>query len=250
MVREETLVRSAGKIASYIENYVTRAGAETKEEILELFDNMQRLFPQWVITTCSMLHPDIQYVSKNGPLIFGYSIDHLIRNTHMEKYFHHVHEADQQDLYNCVTAMHDQLEALPPEDHHEYRTVLHYRFKKANGQYIYLHDEKAILNLRGGNLYYSLFRDITNEKVFAGVKAELFRQQQTLVKISEFKPAAERNQLSKRETELLNFIKQGLSTKEIAWYLDISPNTVRNIKSKLFEKYNVGNSIELLNMAG
>jgi len=163
---------------------------------------------------------------------------------------HHVHEADQQYLYNCVTAMHDQLEALPPEDHHEYRTVLHYRFKKANGQYIYLHDEKAILNLRGGNLYYSLFRDITNEKVFAGVKAELFRQQQTLVKISEFKPGAERNQLSKRETELLNFIKQGLSTKEIAWYLDISPNTVRNIKSKLFEKYNVGNSIELLNMAG
>jgi len=48
---------------------------------------------------------------------------------------------------------------------------------------------------------------------------------------------------------LLSFIKQGLSTKEIAWHLNISPNTVRNIKSKLFEKYNVGNSIELLNIA-
>jgi DNA-binding NarL/FixJ family response regulator len=98
-------------------------------------------------------------------------------------------------------------------------------------------------------LYYVLFRDITEEKTFTGVKAELFRQKQSLVKIDEYKPGAARNPLSKREKELISFIKQGLSTKEIAWHLNISPNTVRNIKSKLFEKYNVGNSIELLNMA-
>ena len=101
-----------------------------------------------------------------------------------------------------------------------------------------------------GNLYYALYRDVTQERTFAGVKMELFRQGQTLSKVKDYKPSAERTQLSKREEELVTLIKQGLSTKEIAWQLSISPNTVRNIKSKLFEKFNVSNSIELLNMAG
>jgi len=168
----------------------------------------------------------------------------------MEKFFAHVHESDHADLYDCFSYMRAYLQSIPPAEHQEFRTVLHYRFRKPNGQYIYLHDEKATLNLRGGNLYYVLFRDVTEEKTFHGVKAELFRQKQSLVKIDEYKPRATRNPLSKREKELLSFIKQGLSTKEIAWHLNISPHTVRNIKSKLFEKYNVGNSIELLNIAG
>jgi len=94
-----------------------------------------------------------------------------------------------------------------------------------------------------------LFRDVTAERPFTGVKVELFKQEdQGLTKIREYKPAARRNALSKREQELVNLMRQGLSTKEIAWYLNISQNTVRNIKSKMFEKYNVNNSIELLNM--
>lgn len=250
MIREEVLAREDNKVIKYIENYVTRAGAENKEEVLQLFDSIHKLFPHWVIATCPMAHPDIYYVSENAPHVFGYSSEYLIKHARMEKFFAHVHEADHAALFDCFSYMRGHLQSVPPSEHHEYRIVLHYRFRKSNGQYIYLHDEKAILDLKGGNLYYVLFRDVTEDKVFNGVKAELFRQRQSLVKIDEYKPGATRNHLSKREKELLSFIKQGLSTKEIAWHLNISPNTVRNIKSKLFEKYNVGNSIELLNMAG
>jgi len=250
MIREEILAREENKVVSYIENCVTRAGVENKEEVLELFDSIYKLFPRWVIAICPMAHPDIYYVSENAPHVFGYSSDYLIKHARMEKFFAHVHESDHADLYDCFSYMRAYLQSIPPAEHQEFRTVLHYRFRKPNGQYIYLHDEKATLNLRGGNLYYVLFRDVTEEKTFHGVKAELFRQKQSLVKIDEYKPRATRNPLSKREKELLSFIKQGLSTKEIAWHLNISPHTVRNIKSKLFEKYNVGNSIELLNIAG
>jgi DNA-binding CsgD family transcriptional regulator len=137
-----------------------------------------------------------------------------------------------------------------PEEHVQYRAIFHYRFKKPNGQYMYLYDEKAALHLRGsGNLYYVLMRDITNERPFTGVKVELLQQEgQVFNKIREYKPSAQRKALSKREQELVSLMRQGLSTKEIAWYLNISQNTVRNIKSKMFEKYNVNNSIELLNM--
>jgi DNA-binding CsgD family transcriptional regulator len=250
MIKESVLTRAAARISYYIENYVSAAGAEYKEEVLEMFDKMHQLFPHWVIMTCPMMHPDFNYVSKNAPYLFGYSSEYMIRNVGIDKFFNHIHEADQQDLYDCFSVMHDQYESIMPEDHQKHRAVFHYRFKKPNGQYIYLYDEKATVQLRGsGTLYYVLFRDITAERSFTGVKVELFKQEdQVLTKIREYKPSAQRTALSKREQQLVNLMRQGLSTKEIAWYLNISQNTVRNIKSKMFEKYNVNNSIELLNM--
>jgi DNA-binding CsgD family transcriptional regulator len=249
MVKEAVLTRMTDKIAAYIQRYVTLAGAEKKEEVLELFDNMQQFFPHWVISTCPVMHPDIHYMSKNSAHVFGHNNEYLLNDMTIQQYFDQVHDADQQDLQECFSFQHDYLESIPSDEHPAYRSVFHYRFKRANGQYMYLHDEKATLNLGGsGNLYYALFRDVSSEKTFSGVKIELFRQEQGLSKIKEYKPSAERNSLSKREGELVLLIKQGLSTKEIAWQLKISHNTVRNIKSKLFEKYNVNNMIELLNM--
>ena len=238
----------AGKMTSYIEQHVSLAGAEKREEVLELFDNMNRLFPHWVIMTCPVMHPEIHYVSKNGPHVLGHENAGLI-NLSMGNFFNYVHEADKQDLHACFTHVHDFLESIPAGWHCQYRMIFHYRFKKQNGQHIYIQDEKATLNLPGsGNLYYVLIRDITEEKKFSGVKVDLYKQDQLLNKIREYKPVAERNPLTKREGELVTLIKQGLSTKEIAWYLKISHHTVRNIKSKLFEKYNVNNTVELLNI--
>ena len=88
------------------------------------------------------------------------------------------------------------------------------------------------------------------DSIFSGVKVEIYREQPVFEKIVEYKPSHVKNKLSPREADLVDLIKRGLTTKEIAWQLNISHNTVRNIKSKMFEKYNVTNAIELLNMAG
>ena len=249
MIVEAIIQRTGEKVASYIKKYFTLAGVEKKEEVLDLFDNILQIFPHWVIMTCPLMHQEIHYVSKNCSAVFGYSHDHLKNNSNLQKMFTYVHPTDQQDLYNCFMFMYNYLECIPPELHCEYRSIFHHRFKKQNGQYIYLHDEKAVLNVKGtGNLYYGLFRDVSPEKNFNGVKIEIFKQQPSLTKVAEYKPSAERALLTKREGELLTLFKQGLSTKEIAWHLNISHNTVRNIKSKLFEKFNVNNTIELLNM--
>jgi len=246
---QELLIREAGRVGYYIDNHVKLAGAEKREEVLELFDNMHRIFPHWVLTTCPMMHPDIQYISRNCFAVFGYSREFLIRNSGLENYMMHVHEEDQRDLYSCMTFMHKFMENMPFEEHHKYRVVFYYRFRHADGNYMHMHDEKAALYLGGsGNLYYVLFRDITEEKPFGGVKLELFHQGETLVRIREYRPTVERNPLTPREQDVISLIRQGFSTKEIAWQLKISHNTVRNIKSKLFEKYNVSNSIELLNL--
>lgn len=251
MIKEAVLLRTADRVSNYIHKYVKRAGTEKRAEALGLFDNMYQFFPQWVIMTCPMMHPDITYISNNCGHVFGYDAESMIQISRIEKFFNHIHPADHNDLYECFGFVHETLESVPPDEHVAYRTILHYRFRKADGQYAYIHDEKATLNLGGsGNLYYALLRDITSEKVFTGVKVELFRQGETFKKIREFRPASKRLSLSKREQQLVVLIKQGLSTKEIAWHLNISHNTVRNIKSKMFEKFNVNNSIELLNIAG
>jgi DNA-binding CsgD family transcriptional regulator len=251
MIHEAVLHRSASKVAAYIQKYVRGVGIESREEVFELFDNMQRLFPQWVIASCPMMHPEIKYMSKNASHVLGYSVEHMLRNTSMAKFFTFVHEADQHDLHECFSYIHQHLESVPPEEHRFHRMIFYYRFLKGNGQYIHLQDEKATLDIPGaGSLYYVLFRDITAERSFKGVKAELYYQDEFFRKIKDFKPSAQQNELSKREKQLVALIKQGLSTKEIAWQLAISHHTVRNIKSRLFEKYNVNNSIELLNLVG
>jgi DNA-binding CsgD family transcriptional regulator len=244
MTGESTIMRMEDRIATFIQKYVTLAGREKREEVLDLFDKMQLLFPHWAIMTCPVMHPEINYISKNSPYLFGYSSGYSI-NRSVSKYFGQVHDADQHYLHKCFDFIHDFMETIPAELHHQYRCVYHYRFRKDNGQYMYLHDEKAVLHLKdAGNLYFALLKDITAERSFAGVKVELFKQEHTLTKITDYKPAAEQHPLSKREGELVTLIKQGLSTKEIAWYLKISHNTVRNIKSKMFEKFNVNNTIE------
>jgi DNA-binding CsgD family transcriptional regulator len=251
MAKEAAWTRTAEKVTAYIEKYVRLTGADKRGEILELFDKMHQIFPHWGIMTCPMMHPDILYASPNCPMVLGYSNDYIIRNSSIDKYFAHIHEADQEGLHACFSYVHYHMETTPPEEHHAYRTVFHYRFRKEGGQYIYLYDEKATLNLQGsGNLYYVLFRDVTPERAFPGVKVEVFRQEQSLVKVKEYRPSAGSELLTKREQELVTLIRQGLSGKEIAWQLKISNNTVRNIKSRLFAKYNVNSSIELLNMVG
>jgi DNA-binding CsgD family transcriptional regulator len=251
MIKESGYLRTTEKIAAHIQKFVTRVGPDRKEEVFEMFDTMHLLFPQWVIMSCPRLNPGIHFISKNASHVFGHDQNYFSVNANLKELFSHIHDADMKEVYDCLYYVHNFLETVTPEEHTHYRFVFHYRFRKPSGQYIYLHDEKATVNLRGaGNLYYGLYRDVTTERVFTGVKVEMFDQQHTLTKIREYRPGTKTNPLSKREGELVTLMKQGLSTKEIAWHLNISHNTVRNIKSKLFVKYNVNNSIELLNMTG
>ena len=186
MISEAELRREADRVSSYVSKYIRVAGTEKQQEVLEMFDNMHLLFPYWVIGTCPMMHPDIHFVSSNCQHILGYSKEFLLQNSRPEKYFNLVNETDRSDLFSCIEFMREEMEAIPPEEHHEYRCMVHYRFKKGDGNYIFLADEKASLKLKDGSLlYYILLRDVTSERPFSGVKAELFHHQNGIRKLKE-----------------------------------------------------------------
>src|SRR4026208_80891 len=123
MKRDTLRARTDDRLAEYIEKYVSLAGAEKREEVLDLFEKMNLLFPNWVIITCPLMHPDLHYASASCLSVFGYTREQLINNSAIEKYFAHVHDDDQQDLQDCYSFYHDFLEPIPPEEHHAYRGI-------------------------------------------------------------------------------------------------------------------------------
>jgi len=219
------------------------------QEATAIFDSMIRLMPQWMIMTCPRLNPDIFYVSQNAKHVLGFDPE-FWKPDNMPNYFNYVFEQDKDDINACYKFIHEFLSSVAPEEHLKYRYVLHYRFLRPDGRPIYIHDEKAVLDLsQSDRIYFILLRDLTADKKFNGVKVEIFRGGETVVKVREYKPSGLNTKLTSRENELVSLINQGFSTKEIAGQLNISHHTVRNIKSRLFEKYKVSNSIELLNLA-
>jgi two-component system, NarL family, response regulator LiaR len=92
--------------------------------------------------------------------------------------------------------------------------------------------EKAIQLVSTGNHYFS-----------SEIMTVLAR---SIYKSSREKSTREEIDISERELELLNNLSQGLSNKEIADKMFISPRTVEGYKSKLMQKTGLNNSLNLI----
>ena len=56
------------------------------------------------------------------------------------------------------------------------------------------------------------------------------------------------NLLSKREMDIVRSVAQGLTNREIAERLDLSPHTIKNSLFRIFDKLGASNRVELLFM--
>lgn len=67
-----------------------------------------------------------------------------------------------------------------------------------------------------------------------------------IMSFGQISDAAPARRLSKREREVLGFIGQGLTTKEIAARLDLSPRTIDDVRGRLIRRYGVRRASDLL----
>jgi DNA-binding CsgD family transcriptional regulator len=243
------LTRAGEKIISLVKEISGEQDLVSMEDIFPFLDAMQKIFPQWVFMICPFHHPESRYISKNCEEVLGYTSDYIY-DLFPTGIISHAHEDDQQDLKDCFSFLHNYLKDKSAEEYYALRIAVQFRFRHKNGNYLLVQDEKASLKLKNSTfIYYSILKDITEETAFTGVRLDIYKQDASQEKLAEFRPATQHVRLSKRETELVALIRKGLRTKEIADQLKISHHTVRNIRQRMFEKYNVNNSIELLNKA-
>ncbi len=243
----QAISRTALRILAYINEDNTPPNNEYHDEIAALLYSMHQVFPQCVLLTCPVQQRQFFYISSNCEDILGYDPDFL-SSKQPDNLISLIHEADMPDMMACFQYCESLLVNMPPDQFQHIRSIFTYRVRHSDGHYMVMQDEKASLRLKDGNsIYISILRDVSQEKTFTGVRVEVFRMDGKMIRIGECTPSQTTKKLSKRESDLITLIKQGLTTKEIAWQLKISHNTVRNIRSKMFEKYQVNNVVELLN---
>jgi len=244
-----SLSRAGEKIISIVKEISGEQELVSMEDIFPFMDAMQKIFPQWVFMICPFHHPESRYVSNNCEQVVGYTSDHIY-DLFPAGLVAYAHEDDQQDLKECLSFLHNYLKENSLERYFDLRLSFQFRLRHKNGNYFLVQDEKASLTLKNSTrVYYSILKDITEEIPFTGVRLDIYKQDTTQEKLAEFRPATRHIRLSKRESQLVSLIRKGFRTKEIADQLKISHHTVRNIRQRMFEKYNVNSSIELLNRA-
>jgi DNA-binding CsgD family transcriptional regulator len=246
-----SIVSKSAGIISYISKNIRAEEPVDHNELLKVAYGMYRLNPESIFFTCPVSHKDFFYLSQNCFSLFGYTAEYMqSRFRDPAAYFSQVHNADIGDLHDCMSFVQQFIKTEVMSDPQHFRCFFYYRIRRADGSYIYLQDQKATFAAANHTIYYTLLREMDAGSPFHGVKLEIYRERPLFEKLVSYKPAVANNKLTLREADLVNLMRQGLTTKEIASHLNLSSNTVRNIKSKMFSKYNVNNSIELLNIAG
>jgi len=244
----QPLVRASESIIGFLEGYSKINHSSAIEDFLPRLHTLQNIFPQWVLLTCPIKHTSTRFITENSNSILNIKPDFFKKIYAPEFLYAQIHEDDQPHVHQCFQYVSEFFKSRLPEEYPKMRYALQYRYRRKDGSYITLHDEKCALSLPDGSvLYYTIMKDITEDAVFTGVKLDIYRQDAILEKITTWRPHTTASSLSKRETELVGLLKRGLSTKETAYRLNISPYTVRNMKQNMFEKYKVNNVIELLN---
>jgi DNA-binding CsgD family transcriptional regulator len=248
MMTSPSLTRTSERIINFLEGYSKTTSRSAVEDFLPRLHTLQNIFPQWVLLTCPIKHTNTRFITENSNSILNIKPDFFKKIYAPEFLYAQVHEDDQLHVNLCFQYVSEFFKNRLPEEYPKMRYALQYRYRRQDGSYITLHDEKCALSLPDGTvLYYTIMKDITQETIFTGVKVDMYKQNALLEKIDTYRPNQAGNSLSKRETELVSLLKKGLTTKETAYHLNISQHTVRNMKQNMFEKYKVNNVIELLN---
>ncbi len=166
-------------------------------------------------------------------------------------YFHpQIHPDDYDIVDKAGIAMMNFAKALPEKEMvFDYKLVNELRVMNAKGKYIRVVEQFQVLETdNNGNLWLALsVMDISPDQQNETAMSQVinFRNGEL------FSPPVPNNlpNLSSRELEILNMVKQGFYSKEISYKLSISINTVNTHRQNILTKLNAGNSIEAVRYA-
>jgi len=162
-----------------------------------------------------------------------------------------IHPEDKLKLSHLGVSTLKLYNSLSSDEKINYKQVNEYRMLNAQNKYVRLIEQYQILELdKTGQLWLLLsFVDLSpNQEEFNGIKSQLlnFRTGKIIPLEASQKVQYE---LTKRETEILRLVKDGLLSKEISNKLAISLHTVNTHRQRFLEKLGANNSFEAIMFA-
>ncbi len=129
-----------------------------------------------------------------------------------------------------------------------HKLISEYRMLNSQNKYVRLIEQQQILELdKTGQIWLMIgFVDLSaNQEEYNGIKSQLLNFRTGKIIPMEASKKIE-FELTKRETEILKLVKDGLLSKEISNKLSISLHTVNTHRQRFLEKLGANNSFEAI----
>ncbi len=160
--------------------------------------------------------------------------------------YNRIHPEDLVDKRMLEYEYFKFIDRQPVEKKINFKATCRIRIKNKDGIYIYVDNSTQVLQLSpNGKVWLILccYNFSPNQKAQYGITPAIINFAEGEVK--EVNLTEKRKQiLTDREKEILQLIKEGKLSKQIADILGISVNTVNRHRQNVLEKLSVGNSVE------
>ena len=231
----------------FVENDLDYAVFDRHKPILEQLAQVNNCG----VTVFDMFRQTHAFTSYNFNTLFGYDLERIAQQGN-DYFDSKIHPQDYIGLVkNGITTFRYYL-SLPKADRLNYKLVNEYRILGAAQKYIRVIEQHQVLELdKHGNLWLSLgVIDISpDQSDLVAVNSKLFNYKTgELVSLQEQSSVIPK--LSRREKEVLQYVKDGFLSKEISEKLSISVHTVNTHRQRILEKLGANNSHEAIAFAG
>jgi len=196
--------------------------------------------------------------SADSCCVFGGRFARLIGLCDTDSYFKEMHSSDEDAIYDCIHPedlvdkrmleyeFFKYIDSLPVDEKLRYKATCRFRLKNRNGAYIFVNNSTQIMRLSpNGKIWLILCcYDLSpSQEQASSIMPRIIDNASG--EIIEVALSEKRDHiLTGREKEILNLIKEGKPSKQIADILGISIHTVNRHRQNILEKLNVGNSFE------
>lgn len=190
------------------------------------------------------------YVSESIKHIMGYTSQEWVEGG-PDWVFTTIYPEDVARLKDLHRALFDFYYAIPVADRVDYKYVWEVRVIRKDRAVIWIMQQGSFIEIdKEGKpiITFDILTDITKFKKDKCMTLNMFKNEESK-KTTLYFPIHGKAPFSKREIEIIPHLSKGLSSKEIAQKLFISPHTVDTHRRNMLKKSGVKDSASLLNFA-
>jgi len=202
------------------------------------------------IFTVDVFKGSYDYASDQFATFFDFKASHI---RHIAKQGDliedRIHPDDRSEMINIQIKHSQFIYSLPPEERNNFRNMYRFRMLNRKRKYIHVISRQQVFQTdKNGKAWIILgMMDISLDQRLLDKVEYTTVNLKTGELIDPIIPSVEVTQLTTRESEILQLIRQGLLSKEIALCLGISIHTIHNHRKNILTKLGVDNTIEAIN---